>query len=89
MTTSPQRSIMVLRYRPYIMHPSWGVYNGQTPKVYNAMKNNFRPWPPPSPRSDPLYLGMSFIGGTNGYHLVAQHPRPRGLCPSATTAIAV
>ena len=37
------------------MHPSWGVYNGQTPKVYNAMKNHFRPWrgwgePPPHSR---------------------------------------
>ena len=44
MITSPQRSIMVLRYRLYMMHPTWGVYNGQTPKVYNAMKNHFRPW---------------------------------------------
>ena len=64
MITSPQRSIMVLRYRPYIMHPSWGVYNGQTPKVYNAMKNHFRPWRrwgAPLPHSRPRSSGVIYF----------------------------
>ena len=66
MIPSPQRSIMVLRYRPYMMHPTWGVYNSQTPKVYNAMKNHFRPrrrWGAP-PYSRPRSSG----GSTPGVH---------------------
>ena len=62
MITSPQRSIMVLRYRPYMMHPTWGVYKGQTPKVYNAIKHNFRPWRrwgAPPHILDPIHPGGS------------------------------